>query len=859
MARRFEFFNLQLPTTNHLAFDSSAKDLALRRRWTDRTVWGIMRANAYPASSNIPVSAVHAVPNYAQDILQAPVSLDTATGLVGVGLGSDPSINPAVVGLVAYDLNGERIAIEQDQDFEFDNNVPYGKRSSGNRNIPLRVGVSSGNASTVAPVPGTYYLWATYLEVNENVPVVDKLGAIHYPYKEDGYRLQLTTSPIAPDGDGQSIFLCKITWAPGFTGILTVTDGQASNGNGQNVLDTAPIVSGDPHRVYCGVKSQDVEITIDVASRTQVYEDGLVASLFHHINAIGSGEPRPNNPHGIGLDDIPNAGAEPTAINNQADSFAKGIVDLNAPQNSPNTEGDALQPIFGQGSLAPTSPLDPNSAAVGVTTTIKDRWVRILDLDILTKTKVAYVAGHRLRQLYPGLRQSDKSGDPSIIPSDPLSGDGWIGFNDTEDATGYYYLYGQYGTLVDGSEVLFLGKGFLGAIITDPVLADNQLLIGRCYWDAASALLYRNQTGMTVTDPGNQPDDERSLGLVGPQQISSEAKNDPVTGTLAGTATHNNLVANPGYARGLLGTNQDGLSPTGVFAAGSFTQVNTGTEPALANQADGPAALFGLRAISSAGPTATGTVRHYHRLSNLLPDRMYSVSFYLKATSSFNLRLRVGLVDSNGAGPVSLATVDPADITIRNDGLYRRYRAIFQMKDPSFVDPDFLTPKYLMFQFDRGLVDSLGGTVFITNVMVNQGEWVPAYRNVREIPSGGIIEWDSSDTCPEGYEEVTDARGRMTVGVNPAGANGIETPATPLGTPIADGVSQITVPGHTHSGAADAVGSVSDDAVKGVGVQVNAIISIDGGKNHGHPLTINSGGGYSYALPTYTVLKCRAL
>jgi hypothetical protein len=844
--RKFDYFNLQLPTVEQLRFDSVAKEIGIRRRWTDRTVWGIMRSNAYPAVSVIPVSAVNVVPNYAQNILQAPVSLDTATGLVGVGLGSDPGVNPAIVGLVAYDLNGQRIAIEQDEDFEFDNNVAYGHRSSGNRNIPLAVGASSGNASTVAPVPGTYYLWVTYLEANENVPVVDKLGAIHYPYIDDGYRIQLTTSPVAPDGDGQSIFLCKITWAPGFTGILTVTDGQASNGSGQNILDTAPIVSGDPRRVYCGIKSQDVEIALDAANKTIVYQDGLITSLAAHVNAMGAGTPTPDNPHAIALINIPGAGSEPTATTNQADSLAKGIIDLNAPQNSPNTEGDALQPEFGQGSLAPTSPLDPNSAAVGVTTTVKDRWVRILDLDTLTKTKAVYVGGHRLRQLYPNLRQSDKSGDPSVIPTDPLSGDGWIGFNDTEDATGYYYLYGQYGTLVSGGEVLFLGKSFEGAVITDPVLSDNQILIGRVYWDASGALLYRNATGMVVTDPGNEPDDQRSLGLVGPQQLSSETKNDPITGALAGTATHNNLVANSGYALGLRGTTQDGLSPTGVFAVGSFTQVDTGTEPALASQANGPAALFGLKAVSTAGPTATGSVRHYHALANLLPDRLYSVSWYMKATAGFNLRLRVGLVDSNGSTPTSLATVDAADITVRNDGLYRRYTAIFQMKDPSFVDPDFAVPKFLMFQFDRGVLDSTGGNIFLANVMVNQGEWVPAYRNAREVPSGGIIEWDLSTTCPEGYEEVTDARDRFTVG-----ANGNVAPGAFGGTafdPSGAAITTSAVAGHSHSN----VGPTP--VASGTGADrwnSNNSSTTDGGHDH----TLN----LSATLPYYGVIKCRAI
>ena len=261
-------------------------------------------------------------------------------------------------------------------------------------------------------------------------------------------------------------------------------------------------------------------------------------------------------------------------------------------------------------------------------------------------------------------------------------------------------------------------------------------------------------------------------------------------------------------------------------------------------QANGPAALFGLKAVSTAGPTATGTAYHYHQLSNLLPDRLYSVSWWMKATSGFNLRLRVGLVDSNGSSPTSLATVNPADITVRNDGIYRRCTAVFQMKDPSFVNPDFAVAKYLLFQFDRGIVDSTGGNIFLTNIMVNQGEWVPAYRNARDIPSGGIIEWDQSTTCPEGYVEVVAARNKLTVGagnVAPGASGGSDfNPSVP-----GISTSAVNPPGNDLDYGSASLAAGSGHLIQGG--------STAGPVDLTHSHTVDSN------LPYYGVLKCRAL
>jgi len=845
--RVMNYFNGQMPTVNHLSFDSAGKDVAIRHRWSNHTVWGIIRANAYPADVSVPVSAMNAVPNYAQNILQAPITLDTATGLVGVGLGSNSSVNPNIVGLVAFDINGQRIAIENDADFNFSTVSPYGSQSTGNRNIPLVAGVTSGNASNVAPVSGTYYLWITYLPVNLSTPVTESSwgqtpGAIHYPYVDDGYQIQITTSPIAPEGDGQSIFLCKVTWAPGYTGILTVTDGTASNGSGQNVLITNSSLSGDPNRVYCGIKAQDVEITLDTTNPTTEYASGMITSLLAHIQCFGTGPLGPHNPHSLGPGDIGINGSEPVAIQYQADSLANGVVDLNISQNSPIFNSSALQPVFGVGSITPATPLDPNASVVSAPSVTQDRWVRIHDLDNLTETKAVYVDGQRLRQIYPGVRQSNLAGDSSIVSSDPLSGDGWIGFSAANDATGYYYLYGQYGTLTTNAEVLFIGKSYLGSSTVVPSLAENQILIGRCYWDAASVQLYRNSTEMTSTDIGNQPDDLRILGLVGPQQLSTTLKSDPAVGALANEVTEN-LVSNSNFALSLLNFTQYPLTGTPVvpFSGGSNpTAITAATDSTLAS--GGPGAISGLTFTTNSGAAgALGTSRLYHLLDNLKPGRMYGFSFWYKASNTFNVRLRAGLNDGAGSfgAPNSFITqdgetaFDSIDITINNDGNWHRASVVFQVLPSAYSgpNPDPSVAKYLQFRFDQGNFATTAGQFTMTNLQVTEGEWIPGFQGARKtVPSGGIFLWDQTSSCPEG-STLVGSPGLIPIAVNPTGSNGMQSPGNSLGTAIVNG--SIPLPAHTHqiplgSSYAQGSGAASSDitTVNGTAGSLQGVLNL---------------------------------
>lgn len=772
MAKRFVAFNLWAPASEDWNYMSEAYDQTARLRWTDTHTWGILRNNAYPAVVDIPVSAVNAAPPRWPNILSAPVSLDCATGLVSVGAGSTSSADPKVAGMVAYDLYGDRVAILDDAPFDFSNASPYGFKSSGNLNIALNLAGTSGDCFTNPSIPGTYYLWVEYLEVNDPTPVLSELGVVFYPVVDDGYRIRVTDTPDAPSGDGVSIFLDKVTWIGG-SGVLTATDANVSDSNG-NAVEPAPQVAGEPHRVWAGKRPMHVEIVVDDTNKTTVYQRGFVGSLHDHVNAIGSGFPTPRNPHGLALSDIPGAGEEPTATANQDASFDDGIVDKNAPQNSPARLGDAAQPFIEQTVLSPFPGIDPVATAAGITTSAKDAWVRILDFDKDSRLKVAYSLGFQLLKLYPNLRDTNLASDPSVTP-DPDSGDGWVGFSNTEDTVGTYRIYGVKATLSDGTDALLLNKELMpGWPAVIPALAAGRLLLAQVYWDGLD--LFRSALKEPTSDTPAEISadiDQRSLGLVGPQQISTKGKMDPDAGILS-QQVFENQVGNSAYALGTTNVTEVDFGGGNVIAGGAA--ITAGSDPSLASQ--GPAAVTGRRWTLSAGsPGSLANSYIFQLLKNLKPGRLYGLSFWYKANAAFNARLRVGLADDKIAAFNSLITLDgsvavsPLDMTVRNDGVWHRASIILQtLSDATAVNPDPVNLKYLVFQLQQGGVSTTAGLLSLTNLQLTEGEWVPGYMGCQYVPSGGSILWDYDLVCPAGFQEVPGSYQKMLVFSDAAGA-----------------------------------------------------------------------------------------
>jgi hypothetical protein len=71
-------------------------------------------------------------------------------------------------------------------------------------------------------------------------------------------------------------------------------------------------------------------------------------------------------------------------------------------------------------------------------------------------------------------------------------------------------------------------------------------------------------------------------------------------------------------------------------------------------------------------------------------------------------------------------------------------------------------------QFPTGTTP--GATLTITNVQVQEGEWVTGYMGSQYVPSGAIILWDKPTSCPPGYSEVTAAQDRFLLGANAVAA-----------------------------------------------------------------------------------------
>ncbi len=842
--KSFKSFDTLLPDVEGFDFETAGREGEIRRRFLDFYIWGIIKNNAFQAGVNIPVSGVNQAPNLKWKINQFPIRLNLAAGQFDIGYGSSKVTNPAVVGGAAYDVNGERLAITEDLPYSASNDVPWGKQSSGNLAVAL-------------PGTGVYYVWLEYLECNEDTPVVGEDAVVVFPNMLDGYRIVITTDPVAPNGDGISLFMAKITWAIGAGSLvldptLTSEDKVVDVPSG-STIDFAPVVAGDPKRAYAGVRDNVVQVFVDTTKKTAVYTDQLLADLRAHVNAIGSGPPTPRNPHGIMRADEADGTDEPIATQDQADSLAEGIVDKNIPQNSPARLSAALQPVVMTTILAPST-LDAVATGAGITGSPKERWIRVKDLNDSALTKAAYLDGLRHRRLYPSVRETTtNSGDSSILPGDPESGDGWVGFNDTEDANGVYRILATSVVLVStGQRVLLLNKVFLASDLTTPIPdpSPGQLVIGSCYWDGNEVT--KNPVKPNLSDSIANPlivDDQRSAGLVGPQQLSTTLKSDPNKGALSQQALHNQ-VANSNYAFGVLGVTETDFGPGQSINSGSA--VTAGSDPTIAQPPVG--AITGREWATLAGGLGTlGASYINHVLENLRPGRLYSLAFNYKASTDFNHRFRVGLSDGNTSAQNSLTTLDgisanpPVDVTIFNDAAWHRVSILFKTLDT--VDPDPAVAKYLEFLVQQGGVVSTAGTIAVTNIQVTEGEWVPAYSNGKGRP-GSLFVWDLNTSCPPGSVEVTDTRQRFVVGADGTIITVGQVSAAQLnpGSPaITTGVSDANpLSGTEVLSAATADLSAGSGRIVQSGKDTGRIVL-----NHDHTLDGN--------MPFYGALWCREL
>lgn len=848
MAKRHNFFDRELPTVEDMAQAVGLVDTVVRERWQDTRSWGIVRANDYPQNFAVPVSAANPAPNNPWNIGEFQVIFDTNAGQISVGAGSTQATNPAIVGGVAYDVNSNRIYIPQDSVYDPSGVDPLGNaKSSGNINLPL-------------PGFNTYYLWLEYLETPDSTySDVGKDGVIHYPRILDGYRLVLTTTVTAPNGDGVSIFLAKIVWAVAFPGTLTITSGSADQGANGNLITAVPAtVAGEPNRVYSLVRDKSVEVLLNIANdKPLTYADNERHTLHDHVNATGSVAPTPNNPHGLGIDDIPGGTAEPKATTALSETLAQGIVDLNLNNNSPASASSACALSIQQSTLQPVNLLVNDIQGSGINSAVQANWIRV---GKFSSGQSAYVQGKRMVFLYPTLASSDHASDASIDPSVAGSGDAYVGFSNQagfQDPTGTYLIFGEY-AVVGGVDVLLVRKtqflNYPTDFSVDPSIpsAHNRIDLGRVYWNGSN--IFRDE----LMDEQINPVPLRSIGLVGPGQLSTELKSDPNTGAISRKVV-DNLVGNSQFQFGKVASQFPSwtiydAAGTGFLPNANITQVNSGSLASLVT--GGPGALTGVK-FQVIGAQTTGDTRFYSTLDRVLrPNAYYAISFEYNADPGWNTRVRVGVNGDNTGGSTSQITTgspagSPMDWNIIADGTWHRGSLIVQTIPT--VSP--ANTNYLELRLDASVSGSSATNLYITNVQVQEGEWVSGFSVNRGIPSGATILWDMNSTCPPGFTENTSARQKFIVGADgtnvAVGASG-GTDFNPASGSLSTG------PGTAHHHTIPTVdenvtftGSNQITVFDTTGVSPHSPFPTSSESSHTHPL--------DSTLPYYGFKLCRAL
>ena len=220
--QNFKFTNGLHPVTGTFNGTQELQAEDIKDRMTATSGWGIVRDNTYMSNLGVPVSSLNSTPNRSAIISEFPIEFLTSSGELNIGQGSTETS----WGGCAFNINGDIISIKEDVDFVFDTDIPQGKRSSGNLRIPLTVDEVVGT-----PVLGTYFIWAEYLEIQDNdYPVItasgvddySTSGGTEYPKKLNGYKIVITDTAIAPSSDGVSVFLAKVTWAVSVGGSLNI-------------------------------------------------------------------------------------------------------------------------------------------------------------------------------------------------------------------------------------------------------------------------------------------------------------------------------------------------------------------------------------------------------------------------------------------------------------------------------------------------------------------------------------------------------------------------------------------------------------------------------------------------------------
>ena len=143
--------------------------------------------------------------------------------------------------------------------------------------------------------------------------------------------------------------------------------------------------------------------------------------------------------------------------------------------------------------------------------------------------------------------------------------------------------------------------------------------------------------------------------------------------------------------------------------------------------------------------------------------------------------------------------------------------------------------------------------ITITNIQIEEGEWVTGYKNNRGLPSGAIIIWDQNSSCPPGFSQVTSLNDRFPVG---ADNNAVQAKSTVTMASSGSLSTTLSIPPLTVTDADGATLYTSGGTISGS--DTAEIPNAPHGHN-GAIQTAASSVSASLALPFYGVLFCRAL
>ena len=236
------------------------------------------------------------ISEWRQDLTEAGILKDTLNEFdIIVGTNNAP-LTPSIIVKtgVAYDLNGERILIDDDT-ISYDPTNPADTTDNG-KGTPVATPHSTGSKNIPLSTNQNNYIWIDYLQTTDELEfTLQKITNVKQFYKKtDGYEIEVNQTGTNPDS---SKFI--------LLGTVDLTGGNlAITAN----IDISNRLIFRTKRGRVGIETNNVGLT----DRPAFYGVGNeVHSLDDHIKSVGNGTISPINPHGISASDL---GLEESAL-----------------------------------------------------------------------------------------------------------------------------------------------------------------------------------------------------------------------------------------------------------------------------------------------------------------------------------------------------------------------------------------------------------------------------------------------------------------------------------------------------------------------------------------------------------------